>query len=353
MKNILIITQRVNKNDDVLGFFHRWIEEFSRQCNRVTVICLEKGVYNFGNNVTVYSLGKETAPSRVRYLKNFYTYIWRTRHDYDAVFVHMNHEYVILGGLLWKLWRKRIALWYAHGHVSPSLRLAHQVADSICTSTASGFRIPSSKVRILGQGIDTDLFSPSTTPPSHHRIVSVGRLSPVKKYEVLVRAVAELARRGIRIPTTIIGGVGMTSQKAYADSLQHLATTESVADLVTFVGSKTHEEIVPMLQQSTMFVNTSVTGSLDKVGLEAMAVGLPVLTGNIAFKEVLGRYQDTCMYNPDHPNELVTKIEGIYTMPPDEYRTMQTYVRDVVVKNHTIGGLIQRILATLYDSRVY
>lgn len=44
--NLLIITQKIDQNDDVLGFFHRWVEEFSKYCELVIVICLQKGEYD-------------------------------------------------------------------------------------------------------------------------------------------------------------------------------------------------------------------------------------------------------------------------------------------------------------------
>ena len=56
---LLIITQKVDINDDLLGFFHGWIAEFVRQCEQVTVICLQKGEYDLPRNVRVLSLGKE------------------------------------------------------------------------------------------------------------------------------------------------------------------------------------------------------------------------------------------------------------------------------------------------------
>ena len=43
---LLIMTQAVDQNDPVLGFFHRWIEEFSRHCERVHVICLKEGEHS-------------------------------------------------------------------------------------------------------------------------------------------------------------------------------------------------------------------------------------------------------------------------------------------------------------------
>jgi len=37
---ILILTQKIDKNDDILGFFHGWVAEFAQHCEKVTVIAL-------------------------------------------------------------------------------------------------------------------------------------------------------------------------------------------------------------------------------------------------------------------------------------------------------------------------
>jgi hypothetical protein len=100
---LLIITQKINKNDPILGFFHGWVKEFSKHFDSIVAICLEKGEYDMPTNVKVLSLGKESGHSKVKYLLNFYKFIWQERNNYDAVFVHMNPVYVVLGGLLWKI----------------------------------------------------------------------------------------------------------------------------------------------------------------------------------------------------------------------------------------------------------
>ena len=111
---LLIITQKVNKNDPVLGFFHRWIIEFAKYFEFVTVICLEMGEYDLPDNVKVLSLGKEERQSRLQYLIQFYWYARHERKNYDAVFVHMNQEYLILAGWLWRLVGKKVTMWRNH-----------------------------------------------------------------------------------------------------------------------------------------------------------------------------------------------------------------------------------------------
>ena len=53
---LLICTQAVDVNDPILGFFVRWIEEFAKHCEKVTVICLRKGEYTLPQNVHVHAL---------------------------------------------------------------------------------------------------------------------------------------------------------------------------------------------------------------------------------------------------------------------------------------------------------
>ena len=36
---LLIITQAIDENNPVMGFFVRWVEEFSKHCEKITVIC--------------------------------------------------------------------------------------------------------------------------------------------------------------------------------------------------------------------------------------------------------------------------------------------------------------------------
>ena len=138
---LLIITQKVDRNDPILGFFHRWIIEFAKHFESIAVICLFEGEHNLPANVKVLSLGKEEGGARIsktlRYIVRFYNYIWRERKNYDAVFVHMNPIYVVLGGVLWRMWKKKISLWYTHKSVDLKLRAAEKFVHFIFTASRS------------------------------------------------------------------------------------------------------------------------------------------------------------------------------------------------------------------------
>ena len=56
---LLVIAQKVDINDDLLGAFHNWIAGFAMRYEKVTVICLSEGEYDLPSNVKVLNLGKQ------------------------------------------------------------------------------------------------------------------------------------------------------------------------------------------------------------------------------------------------------------------------------------------------------
>ena len=343
---LLIFTQKIDINDDVLGFFHDWVLEFAEHCEKITVICLQKGKYQFPENVNVLSLGKENGKSRLKYIKNFYKYILKERNNYDNIFIHMNQIYVILGGLLWKLMCKKIGFWYAHGHVPFSLKVAEKLTDIIFTSTKSGFRLKSKKTKVVGQAINVQKFKPSNLKSLQDvfKIISIGRISPVKDYETLIKAASILKKQNINFKIDIIGRAGTPKQGDYLRDLKKMVSEESLDNNINFIGPIANQYIIDYLQSSDLFVNTSHTGSLDKAILEAMACGLPILTCNEALLEVLGDYVDKLMYKKVDFRVLANKIKYILNMQDEERQKLGMDLRQIVVNNHSINNLISKII---------
>jgi len=265
---LLIVTQAVDADDPVLGFFVRWIEEFSKHCKKVTVICLRAGKYTLPNNVEIIVLGK--ASRFVRTVRLWHACVSR-RSEYDAVLVHMNPEYIVVAGLLWRSMHKRIALWYTHKSVNVKLRIAVLFAHSIFSASAESFRLRTKKLRVMGHGIDTDFFSPDASITRGDWALSVGRLMPSKRHDLaILRAVDD--DRELRI-----AGEGPDRQnlEAFAHKL---------GARVRFLGPLTHLQMRDEYRKAKYLIHTSETGSLDKVVLEALACGLPIVTNDSALK---------------------------------------------------------------------
>lgn len=348
---LLILTQKVDKNDDLLGFFHGWIREFAKHFEKVIVIALEVGEHDLPDNVKVLSLGKELSYQLFKksiYILKFYKYILQERRNYDTVFVHMNKEYILLGGWVWRMMGKKIGLWYAHGHVPIGLKIAEKFVHIIFTSTESGCRISSPKIKVVGQGIDVDYFKPEEKKVKSNifKIITVSRISPSKDLVTLIKAI-DILNQDNSLPNfsvEIIGGVGLNEQANYLAELKNLIKEKQLEQKINFLGSIPNNKIIQYLRDADLFVNTSLTGSLDKAMLEAMAVELPILTCNEAMLEVLGRYQDELMYPQKDSTALAAKIKKFINLNSEQRRSIGIELRNLVIKHHSLDNLIIKII---------
>ncbi|MBU6427149.1 glycosyltransferase [Patescibacteria group bacterium] len=284
---LLIITQKVDKDDPILGFFHRWIEEFAKRFEKVTVVCLEKGRNELPAEVKVLSLGKENGRSRMKYLAWFYRYIWQERKNYDAVFVHMNQEYVILGGLVWKLFGKKVALWRNHRKGNWLTRLAVSLADIVFYTSPQSFTAGFKKAMMMPVGVDTDLFRPHPEIERNpNSILFLGRISPVKRVDVFVERLKEMRRAGKPFTATIVGSP-TDRDGAYHEKIKKMISDYSLGDLVIMKPAVKHEDTVGYYCSHEIYANFTEIGSMDKTIFEAAACGAKVETENgIIWKDV-------------------------------------------------------------------
>ncbi len=331
---LLIITQKVNKDDQILGFFHRWIEEFAKNVESLIVICLEEGVHDLPKNVKVLSLGKEIGAGKIKRLLNFYKYIWVYRKEYDAVFVHMNQIYIILGGLLWRGLKKKMSLWYAHGKVSFSLILAEKITNIVFTSTSEGFRMKSKKIKRVGQGIDVKLFKNDQKNINNKNIITVGRISEIKNIDKIIYTIEGLDN----FKLDIVGAPVRDKDFDYAKDLYVYVQKNNLSDRINFSGPVVQDILPVKYNEAHVFVNMSNTGSLDKAILEAMACGLQVITTNVAARNLKG-VNFLLSYTIDSDkNILADKIKEVSLLGLNEEGV------DFVIKNHSVQSLIPKII---------
>ncbi len=355
---LLILTQKVDKNDDVLGFFHSWILEFSKRCEKVIVICLEKGEYDLPHNTEVFSLGKEKFKiqnskfkifEKIIYVIRFIRYIVRMRHDYDTVFVHMNPEYVVLGGPLWRLWRKKIALWYVHRQVNVKLRIAEKLAHVIFSTTLEAFRLKSKKVHFLGHGVDFTYFTrkPYAEFNTPIRILHVGRITPIKNLDILIEAAAILRIKNVELRIKIVGKPSVAGDIAYEQELKNLVKKHGLENEITFVGDVPFTRIGECYRNADISVNLTPTGGMDKAVLESIASGTLALSANKAFKNLFGEYADYLLYNERDAGDTARKIMAIGNIELSLRQKIENDLYNRVKNNFSLDNLISTISTKL------
>jgi len=343
---LLICTQKVDINDDVLGFFHGWLKEFAAHCDELTVICLQCGEYNLPDNVRVLSLGKEKKISRLKYILKFYRYIWRERKNYDQVFVHMNPEYVVLGGIFWRITGKKIGLWYVHREVNLKLRIAAKLAHQIFTASAESFRLKSKKIKIIGHGIDINKFKPPKFLDDNKNIfviIYAGRISEIKNQMLLIEAINILVNKNNikNIKVKFIGRAAGKNNELYLQLLKTKAQEYNLNNYMEFFGGASYSAMPDIYAQADLAVNLCPTGGVDKAVLEAMASGNLVLALNQTFADIIGR---DLILSQANSAELADKIKQTMNFNNDKKAEIRQKLREKIEHEYSLNNLINKIL---------
>ena len=337
---ILIITQKMDKDDPVLGFFHRWVAEFSKKFESIVVICLEKGSIDLPKNVHVFSLGKEEGKSRLKYIRLFYSYIFREKKNYDAVFVHMNQEYILLGGIFWKIFGKKIYMWRNHHAGSFLTDIAASFCTNVFCTSKFSFTAKYKKTILMPVGVDTDFFKPNVSVKRVSRsILFLARMARVKKPDVLLSVLATLAEKKEPFTASFYGDP-LPKDSSYYVELQAFAYRNNLSEHVSFHAGVPNDKTPEIYSTHNIFVNLSSSGMYDKTIFEAMACGSLVLASN---KNLYGLIDDHFIFEEGNEAELETKLVALLNEPAEKMTYSGKTLRETVIKNHRLSKLAARL----------
>ena len=307
-------------------------------------------------------MGKERGEDRIGQLARYMRLLvlWTPRSQ--GVLIHMHPVYAIVAWLPSRLFGKRLGLWYTHRAVSRRLKLAHRLVDIVFTASPESFRLRSTKIRIMGHGINMERFSRTIYPERSDnlfRIVSVGRISPSKDYETLIKA-AELLHHEFRITNHgngseskirnskfeihIYGDPALPSDEAYLESLLTFVGEAGLEESISFHPGVPYSEVPRLYADADLVVNLSRTGSIDKTVLEAAASKSLVLTSNEAFYRPLLQISPLLIADNNEPKELATKIRALSELSPADRDVLINKLYGWVTSEHDIKQLAQRII---------
>jgi len=348
---VLMMTPTVDPLHSVQGFASTWISQIAQRVDKLYIITLAQRNVEQKNVIELYSLGTKTG----RFLKFLYLsrLLLKLVPKVDVIFVHM---YPLFPVLIWpwaKLFRKPIVFWYAHGHVSLTLRLAHALVNRIVTASEDSFRIKSRKVKVIGHGIDVERFPfrSDLRLKGGPTIITVGRISPVKDYETLVEATYLLVNEyGMKdLKFTVVGGPASKSERNYLMNIKALVRKRRMEEHFNFIGSVSYDKVAEFYNRADFFVSASQTGSIDKAVLEAIASGNLIITCNEAFFPFLGNYYSLLTFKKKNAQDLAKKIVHLHLMSEDSKVMIRSFLRKMVEAEHSLGVWLPRLISVFEE----
>ena len=103
-------------------------------------------------------------------------------------------------------------------------------------------------------------------------LFTAGSIRPARGLEDLIRALAELAAAGIRLPL-LIGGVADPSSLSYEGRMRELTVNLGIQNQVVWTGYLTQREMAWCYSRASLFIMTSRVEAFGLIALEAMSHG--------------------------------------------------------------------------------
>jgi glycosyltransferase involved in cell wall biosynthesis len=351
--NVLVFNLGMDAAHSTLGHTTAWTNELARRCDHVSVIAMFAGQLAVDDNVTVHSLGKEVGRSEPRRLFEFYRlvrHVLNERHI-DACFAHMAPLFTVLFAPVARRHGIPVLLWYAHRSVTPTLRVAHALADRCVTANSASFPLPSDKLFVLGHGIDTEKFRPpdETVASYETTAVAVGRITRIKGLQEMIEAVAILENeRGVSLRLELVGGPSTSTDHEYLAALKRSVASLGMHHLVSFRGAVPFYEMPPSYHRGMLSLNLSAT-ALDKAILESMASGCIPVSRNPAFRALAHAQGLDWLVPAPGPHGLADCIESALHNGRERRPALVARLRRIVTEEHSLSTLSDRIIAHLSE----
>ncbi len=346
------VTQVYDAEDAVLGFVPRWVEGLAKNCEKVCVVALKVGdVGQLPANVEVREMGQRGKIGRYMRFRKFLSDALG-KQGFEALLAHMVPRYARLADRYVRKNGGRTYLWYTHKGVDSRLLKAIPLVDKVFTASAESMRVDTPKKVVTGHGIDLQHFDVKRTTRVRKgpHLLSVGRLTPSKDPITALRALAELRRRGIPATMEWVGAGLVGTDVNYSRDVLHQAEVHQVGTFVEWGGMLPYLRIPKKYSQADLMVSTSLTGSVDKVVLEAMASRLPVIASGEAYPPLwttLGQGAQELQFKAGDHIALANGIEALWAKTPDERQELGQTLRDIVSEDHEVDALMARLVAAM------
>ncbi|MDG0874749.1 glycosyltransferase family 4 protein [Paenibacillus thiaminolyticus] len=283
------------------------------------------------------------SPIVVKYIQTIRDYIWWTRRRITASYDLIHAHHPIAGWVMKRLFPETAVVLTVHSSYERELLLNGKIEPDgpefrfltslygeleahvdLMMTVSNSFRhdlapyvARPERIEVLPNGFDEKRFRPIAHENEVPQLIVVCRLVPAKGLDVLLRACAELKRRGRPYVLHIIG------DGPIREELEQLAQELGIYEETIFYGYMLHpEEFMPF---SDIFVLPSRAEAFGSVFAEAALCGLALVGTNVGgIAEQITDGVNGLLVPVDDPDALAAALERVMSDPAFRYELSRT-----------------------------
>ena len=225
-----------------------------------------------------------------------------------------------------------------------SSRVDHVIcASELIRSFYLNKNVPADKITYVANSVEIP--AAAKAPDNWHKrdidCLYLGRLSPEKGPDVLLRALAEMKTSGATLRLNIAGDGPLLG------ALQAQVSESGLADQVSFLGYVSDPST--LLKRSRWLVMPSLTEGLPMSALEAMSHGTPLIASSVGELPTVTRDgSGGILIPPGDSNALAQALSHAITMNEAEWLTKAESAFEIVSEHYALGRY-GREIAAIYD----
>ena len=166
-------------------------------------------------------------------------------------------------------------------------------------------------------------------------ILSVGRDHWKKGYNYSILAASLLKKEGVEFHYEIIS--------EESEENNYLIDYLEMKDEVKFIGKLDYDDVLRKMESSDLLILPSVEEGIANVVLEAMAIGLPVISTNCCgMSEVLEDGYNGILVNPRSPEEIFNAIKKYIDLSEPEKLKIRLQAQKTIQSQHNLVDSINQ-----------
>lgn len=161
------------------------------------------------------------------------------------------------------------------------------------------------KMKVIGNVVDTDLFSISNALKNTFTFLHISNLIPLKNPEIIIKVASKLHKKNLPFQLQIGGDGNVEDLKKWVKKYNAGAFTE-------VFGIIAHEEVAQKMKQASCFVLFSDMETQGIVLLEAFSTGIPVIATKVGGIPEIVENNRGILVDKSDENALFEAMENIF-----------------------------------------